>query len=510
MSRDMGQTTSGIRSLIVAGNGALAWITGAALLRAFRFRKLDVLVIDTGRSRDTRVGRWTLPSQRGMHGLLGVAEPHFIQATGATYKFASEHLGWQGDGSRFLHAHGEIGADIQGTPFYKYLQGEALAGRPARAETFSIAATAARLAKFARPTGDGKALTSSFTYGFHLEDAAYTRYLRAHALELGVRAGPAPLAEVVSGEHGDLRELRLADGSSVSADLYVDCSGPEARLMSALATGAREDWSPWLPCDRMWSALAPPLNDPQPMTQTVAGPAGWDWRAPLAQGCMVGHVYSSRFQDDAAGRAALRSLATALQGEPVLTTFSAGRRQKFWERNCIALGSAAVEIEPLAGAELHLAQLGIANLIELFPLALANGIEAAEYNRLMAEHADALRDFTIAHYRAGPARAGEFWAATRAVPAPARLADKLDLYAASGRINLLDHETFEEVDWAWLLMGSGCKPAALELQICDRIAKISPQQAESLRVHIEQLVSSMPRHIDFVRHQSTLAARSAG
>lgn len=179
----MSHDTDGIRKLIVAGNGALAWITAAALLRAFGFRKLDVWVVDTGTSRDTRVGRWTLPSQRGMHGLLGVAEPHFIQATGATFKLATEHLGWQGDRSHFLHAHGEIGADIQGTPFYKYLQGEVLAGRAARPELFSVAGTAALLAKFARPTGD-KGLTSSFTYGFHIEDAAYTRYMRALALEL--------------------------------------------------------------------------------------------------------------------------------------------------------------------------------------------------------------------------------------------------------------------------------------------------------------------------------------
>jgi tryptophan halogenase len=445
-----------------------------------------------------------------MHGLLGVGEPGFLQQTGATFKIATEHLGWQGEGSRFLHAHGEIGTDIQGTPFYKYLQGEALAGRPLRPETFSIAGTAARLAKFARPTGDGNALTSSFTYGFHLEDAAYARYLRAHALDIGVRAGTAALAEVVRGEHGDLRELRLADGTCVSADLYVDCSGPEALLLSAIATGSREDWSAWLPCDRMWSAFAPPLNEPPPMTQTMAASAGWVWRAPLAQSCMVGHVYSSRFQDDAGARAVLQGLAPTLQSEPLLTTFSPGRRRNFWERNCVALGAAAVEIEPLAGAELHLAQLGLANLIELFPLALTNGIEAAEYNRLMAEHADALRDFTIAHYRAGPARPGAFWAAARAAPAPVRLADRLDLYAASGRINLLDHETFEEIDWAWLLMGSGCKPAALELQIRDRIAKVPSQQVEMLRTRVEQLATSMPRHIDFVRHQATLAARAAG
>lgn len=499
-----------IRTVIVAGRGALAWIAGAALLRAFQFRKLEVLVVDTGISRDARVGRWTLPSQRGMHALLGIAEPHFIQATGATFKLATEHVGWQPAGRRFLHAHGEIGSDLQGTAFYRYLQGEAVAGRPVRPDDFSVAGVAARLGKFARPTTDGNALTSSFTYGFHLEDAAYERYLRAHALQLGVRAGSAPLAEAMHGDQGELRGLRLADGTTVRGDFYVDCSGPEARLMSAIGSAAREDWSDCLLCDRMWSALAPPLKEPPAVTQTVAAPAGWAWNAPLAQASMVGYVYSSRFQDESAARSVLQAAAPALASDLVLTTFSPGRRREFWARNCVALGAAAVEIEPLAGADLHLAQLGLANLIELFPLALDNGIEAAEYNRLMAEHADALRDFTIAHYRAGPARPGEFWAATRANPAPARLTDKLDLYCASGRINLLDHETFEEIDWAWLMLGSGCVPAALELQIRDRISKVTSQQVETLRARVGQLAASMPRHIDFVRHQATLAARAAG
>ena len=88
---------SAIRSVVVAGSGPVAWISAAGLLRAFAQRKLDVCVVNTGGSRGQGVGRWTLPSQRGMHALLGIAEPHFVQHTGATYKLASEHLGWQGE-----------------------------------------------------------------------------------------------------------------------------------------------------------------------------------------------------------------------------------------------------------------------------------------------------------------------------------------------------------------------------------------------------------------------------
>jgi tryptophan 7-halogenase len=504
-----------VRSVVIAGAGPEAWIAAAGLLRALRHRQLAVSVVDTGPASDARIGRWTLPSQRGMHALLGIAEPHFIQHTGATYKLASEHMGWQGEGSRFLHAHGEIGKEIAGIPFYRLIQCEALAGRSERPEAYSVAGTAARLGRFARPMnpaapmgpsmGQGNALTASFTYGFHVPEVPYTQYLRANALRLGVSAGSAPLSDVVLDESGDIQSLRLSDGTLVSGDYFIDCSGPAARLLSRIATGVREDWSAWLPCDRVWSALGPPANDPPPVTRTQAASAGWLWRAPVAQASMVGHVYSSRYQDDEAARVALETFAHELRN-PVLTHFSSGRRHKSWERNCVALGTAAMELEPLAGADLHLAQIGLATFLELFPRDRASTIEAAEYNRLMAEEADALRDFTLAHYHAGASRDGDFWAAVRASAPPARLADRLDLYASIGRIILRDQETFEEVDWAWLLIGSGCMPDAIELQTREQLAKLAPREVAALRSQIQQVAGSMPRHIDFLR-QVLQAAR---
>src|SRR4029079_17346616 len=112
---------------------------------------------------------------------------------------------------------------------------------------------------------------------------------------------------------------------------------------------------------------------------------------------------------------------------------SAGRRSAFWERNCVAIGPAAMQIEPLAGADLHAAQIGVSTLIELFPRDARADVERAEYQRLMAEHLDSLRDFTLAHYVAGRSRAGAFWEAVRRAPVPARLAHKLELFRANGR-----------------------------------------------------------------------------
>jgi tryptophan halogenase len=170
-------------------------------------------------------------------------------------------------------------------------------------------------------------------------------------------------------------------------------------------------------------------------------------------------------------------------------------------RNCIALGSAAIELEPLAGVDLQAAALGIGALIELFPIADVGDVEAREYNRVMAEHADGLRDFTLAHYHVGAPRAGAFWSRARSAPLPDRLAHKLDLFFANGRIELLDFESFEELDWAWLLLGGRRHPSSMEIQIRERVAQIRPEQVAPLREQVARLVSTMPRHMDYVRQQ---------
>jgi tryptophan halogenase len=487
-----------VQRVIVVGGGPDAWIAALALNRAFRHRKLDVAVLDIGPAPDVPLGYWTLPSQRGMHDMIGVRESDLLKRTGASFKFATEHRGWNGGDSRFLHAHAEIGTDIEKIPFYKYLQLAAMAGRAEKPADFSVAAIAAPLGRFARPK-EGSPLTSNFTYAFHLETAPYVALLRELAQARGVRRIEGALAEASRRENGNVDALLLANGERLEADLFLDCSGAQASLMKLLGPGEREDWSKWLPCDRQWSALAGPQNNPPPMTRTLASDAGWLWWAPLAQSSMVGHVFSSAHVSDDEALNRLRQSAPDLR-EPRLHRFSAGKRLRPWVHNCVALGDAAVELEPLAGAQLHAAQIGIGTLIELFPLDMHSQVESVEFTRIFGEHADALRDFTMAHYRANPARTGKFWEAARSEPAPARLAHKLDLYRANGRIVMLDHESFEEVDWAWLLLGSGCLPATLEAQMQRLMENVTPASLAPMRRQLVELANSMPPHSQYLRH----------
>ena len=72
---------------------------------------------------------------------------------------------------------------------------------------------------------------------------------------------------------------------------------------------------------------------------------------------------------------------------------------------------------------------------------------------------------------------------------------------------MLDFECVEENDWAWLLIGCGLQPRSLEQHVRLHLARQSAQEIAALRLHVQQLAASMPRHMDFVRRIASAPAR---
>ena len=100
----------------------VAWIAAAGLRRAFRKRGVDVLVVDTGMPADAPRGTLDAAvTTRHARRCWALPRPTSCGAPAPRSSSPPNIVGWQGEGSRFLHAHGEIGTDIGGTPFYKYL-----------------------------------------------------------------------------------------------------------------------------------------------------------------------------------------------------------------------------------------------------------------------------------------------------------------------------------------------------------------------------------------------------
>ncbi|MFT4253203.1 MAG: tryptophan 7-halogenase, partial [Caulobacter sp.] len=138
---------------------------------------------------------------------------------------------------------------------------------------------------------------------------------------------------------------------------------------------------------------------------------------------------------------------------------SPGVQDRPWIGNCVAVGEAAVVLDPSDAGPLYSLQAAVSHLVTLFPIDADGGPEAAAYNTALRAHAASLRDFQAMHYRLSR-RAGAPWEAVRAVEPPVDLAYKLRLFSARGVVPAREDEAFQAANWAACMIGHGLIPQA--------------------------------------------------
>ena len=211
------------------------------------------------------------------------------------------------------------------------------------------------------------------------------------------------VVDVRAARRGRLHRARaLDDGQQVEADLFIDCSGFRGLLIEqALQDRLRGLDALAAVRPRGGRAVRERAASSRPYTRSTARAAGWQWRIPLQHRTGNGYVYCSRFiSDDEAAATLLANLDGKPLAEPRLLRFTTGRRKKFWNKNCIALGLASGFLEPLESTSIHLIQSGITQLAAIFPDRSFDPGDAEEYNRLQIDEFDQVRDFIILHYNA--------------------------------------------------------------------------------------------------------------
>ncbi len=442
------------------------------------------------------VGEATIPPIRTFHAMLGIEEDAFLRATGGSYKLGIRFEGWTRPGEAYVHPFGQIGTDIAGIPFAAQWLRVRQSGAAGQLDRYSLEARAAESGRFSRPIANGDSPLSRIGYAYHFDAGRYATFLRGQAEAHGVvrREG---LVDSVEHAAGQIDAVRLADGSRIAGDLFVDCSGFRALLIEGALQSGWTDWAEWLPCDRAVAVASVADAAPLPLTRAIAERAGWRWRIPLQHRTGNGYVFSSRhLSEDEATATLIAGLEGDALAEPRTIRFATGHRNRFWSGNCIALGLAAGFMEPLESTSIHLVQSGLQHLLKMLPLGSHPAPAIVDrYNRVMTAEFVRIRDFLVAHYHLN-ARTEPFWRERAAAAIPEGLAEKLGLFRAGGRIFREADELFNETSWLALLTGQHA-PVAGHDPICDAV----PLDAATNRLaQIERVVAAslahMPPHTD--------------
>ncbi|PCK02939.1 MAG: tryptophan halogenase [Alteromonadaceae bacterium] len=497
----MSEATPPISRIVIAGGGTAGWMCAAALARVCDKQTTQITLIESENIGSIGVGEATLPVLRDFNRMLGIDEQEFMKATNATFKLGIEFKNWARQGQSYFHPFSGFGLSQNLTPFHlQWLQAHHYTKNAQSKDItlpnfdeFAIVTHAARNNKFAAP-GAGNQI--DYTYAYHLDATAYAQYLRRYSEALGVVREEGKITHVaLDSQCGNITALSLDNGKQVSGDLFIDCSGFRALLIGKVLDTAYIDWRHWLPCDRAVALQTerPPNQPLHSYTTSTAHRAGWQWHIPLQHRTGNGHVYCSKYVSDDEALSVLQSNSGKAINEPKVLHFGAGMRQQCWKRNCISIGLSSGFLEPLESTSIYLIQFGIFKLIELFPRKHNFEIEAKQYNRLMREEYESIRDFLIMHYALNQHKDLPFWADTANMPLPVSLQERLALFKSSGYLPK-KRGSFGEASWLAVLYGQHCWPQFKQqgLALLEDDKLLADLQAQ--HQHMQKSTYTMPAH----------------
>ncbi len=495
-----------VREVVVVGGGTAGWL--AASLIAARTNEsaadpIRVTLIESPDIPTIGVGEGTWPTMRRTLERIGLDERRFLLECDASFKQGSRFDGWvaDDDGSSYLHPFAPPipGSDDAVLAAWIYTD-------PAKSFAATVSPQAAVCAQNLAPKQASMPdYAGALNYGYHLDAVKFAALLQRHATStLGVRHIRDHVTAVDSDASGDICSVATREHGSIRGDLFVDCSGHAALLLSGHYGIEFVDRSAVLFNDRALAAQVPVEPDSVIASQTIstAHAAGWIWDIGLPTRRGIGCVYSSQHcSDDEAAATLDRYLAkNAPGGDKSERTyrqisFRSGHREKFWHRNCLAVGMSAGFLEPLEASAIVLVELSVEALLDDFPENRAvMDIQAARFNTLFRYRWDRIIDFLKLHYVLSK-RQQPYWREHREPASiPPHLMDLLELWKhRTPNIRDLSQidEVFPAASYQYVLYGMGTAPPVSDL-LKTGSAEQPVQQAEQVSMMARRLASSLP------------------
>ncbi|WP_286829858.1 MULTISPECIES: tryptophan halogenase family protein [Kordiimonas] len=497
----MTATDRNIKKIAIVGGGSAGWMTAAALSNALQ-GSAEITLVESEEIGTVGVGEATIPPIKIFNQSLGINEAEFVQRTEGSFKLGIEFVNWFKEGHRYFHPFGEYGAPFDAVQLYHYYLKARAEGPVDPIDDYSMAWVMAKNGKFSVPAQDRRMVQSTFDYAYHFDATMYARFLRDYAEARGVKRMEGKVVDVaLRGTDGFIESLTLESGTKVDAEFFIDCTGFFGLLIEKTLKTGYEDWTHWLPCDRAVAVPCEHGGEFTPYTRSTAHKAGWQWRIPLQHRIGNGYVYASQhISDDEAQATLLDNLDGTPLADPRLLRFITGRRKKFWNRNCVAIGLSAGFMEPLESTSLHLIQSGITRLLALFPTLDFDQYGIQEYNRITTGEYERTRDFIILHYKATERRDAPLWQYAADMEIPEELAYKIEQFRRGGRIVAHELELFRNPSWLAVFTGQGIWPERHD-PLADARDVDYQGRLQGLRRVMEETAAAMPSHADFIaRH----------
>jgi tryptophan halogenase len=393
--------------IVIAGGGTAGWIAAYLLANATKGVH-DITVIESSEIGIIGAGEgstgmfYQLVSDRIVRGGSSIEE--FMEKTDSTLKYGIKHEGWSLTNDSFF-APLNASDTAQAIPDVHLLQ--TIMQYPTKHISMASSVGLCYYHKKA-PLRE---------YAFHFDGHKVGKYFE-HLLmraESGVKKIDAVINKVNLNQQGEIENLILSTGQTITADFFIDCTG-FSRVLSKALDVKWVSYKQNLPADRALPFIVDYKMDEneqiEQLTKATAMSSGWMWSIPLQTRMGQGYVYSSEFlSEDEAHREIEQKLGHSVT--PIKTIkFDGGRLENLWVKNCLSTGLAGSFLEPLEATSIHAT---IIQLLEFIYQCLTeeknstmNPATMRMFNSKMNNMFDDYRDFVVLHYQGGRDDS-EFW-----------------------------------------------------------------------------------------------------
>lgn len=395
------------RRVVIVGGGTAGWL--AALMLADAARRgswpAETTVIESSKLGTIGVGEGTTAVFRQLLRQLGLDEAEFLRASAATIKFGIRHRDWRRLGHVYDgpidDPHRVAAKDERANFLDQYLvsQGKNVAS----GHLFQHLINGNR-SPFAA-AGDRLVAAGPFHHAYHFDQALAGKFLRSKAK--GITVIDDQVAGLVRSQSGEITDLTLESGQMVPGDLFIDCTGFRRRLIGEMGA----EWISYgttLPVNRampFWLDHKPGAEI-TPVTLAWAQKNGWMWQIPTQDRIGCGYVYSDAHCTPDQAKAEIEAVLGHEIHPRNDIKIDAGRLDRPWIGNCIALGLSSSFLEPLEATSIHGTVVQLMLLGTILPNASPQARDA--YCAAVARQVDDFKDFIRLHY-VSERRDSGFW-----------------------------------------------------------------------------------------------------
>jgi len=489
-----------IKKIVILGGGTSGWIAACMLAKHLKPTQCEIQVIESDDINVIGVGESTIPPFVRLLQHLGIDEREFLRETQACYKLGIQFIDWRERNHTYFHPFGVIGKPIESQDFYQCWLKAQQEGLDFPLQDFSPCAVMAKNNRFFLPNHTQNTPLGGTNYAVHLDAKSVVEFLRSQATKAGVRSIKGTVTEVKSTPSGFIKTLILDSQEQIGGDFFVDCSGFKSLLIGQHLKTPFEDWSSVLPCDRAIVVKTERAVETPPFTSAKAQKCGWSWRIPLQNSIGHGYVYSSRFSSDAEAKTILmKELDQKRINDPHVIKFTSGRREQLWRNNCLAVGLSAGFVEPLESTAIHLIARGLELFLRYFPDQDCDSSLQREYNRRMHHDYEEVRDFVMLHYCTSQRTDTAFWRATKEIPLPDSLRERIELFTAQGKLREGTEELFRNTSWQSVFEGMGIRPHKYSPLVDNLDPERLRQDLNTTRSAILNMVKTLPTHDEYLQ-----------